>query len=629
MPAASTPPAWIEVLGLPQAWHGQAAWHVLDTDFGDGERLVQLWRAWTRDPHACRMLHVVAFADGAPARDRLLAMLQAQPDAAALAAELDSQWFGLLPGFHRLVLHGGQLQLTLCIGPKMALLREQRFLADSMVIGPVSEPDLAAAPGAGAQQWDAWAIKALARLCRRGSTLAVLPCSGLDAQAVSAAGWVACAAVSTKAAPTGLWSVQYQPTWQIKATRARWAQAPASVSHCVVVGAGLAGAAVAGALSLRGWQVTVLDASADRATGASGLPVGLFAPQVSRDDGIRSRLSRAGIRATLQAAQRLLTHGQDWAWSGIAQVDAAADALPADWPVHGSAWAATVHSAPLARRKLLGSLAQTDRALWHAAAGWIKPQRLVRAWLDQPGVCFLGGSPVQSIMLDGGLWHLLGPHGRALAEAPQLVIACAGGSAVLLQLALSAARQTVPVSPLAMTPVQGQVSWAWHTPQDARFFPPFPVNGAGSVTPHVPWDGAAAWFAGASYEPLGEAQLSTAQAHAQNLARLAQLLPHAAAAVSLAFSSDTVQAWRGTRWTLGDRLPVVGAWPTPAGNMPLPGLWLSTAMGSRALTHAALCGELIAAQMGGEPLPVDTGLHKCIDAQRVRAHGRAQSPTGS
>lgn len=618
MAHASQPPAWIRAIGLPLAWRGQAAWRVLDTDFCDGERLVQLWQVWMQDPQACRMLHVVAFADRAPTRARLLATLAAHPDAAALAAELQSQWFGLLPGFHRLVLQGGHVQLTLCIGPTMALLREQQFAADSLVIGAPSAIDPATAHDDRAHRWDGWAIKALARLSRRGSTLAVLPCRGLHPDDLTSAGWVAGSEVAAEPAQPGIQCAQYQPPWQIKATRTRRTRAPANVSHCVVVGAGLAGAAVAGALSLRGWQVTVLDAAPAPAAGASSLPVGLFAPQVSRDDGIRSRLSRTGIRATLQAAQRLLTPGQDWAWSGVAHADAATDALPAEWPAQGQAWAAAAARGSPAWPEL-GKLARPEHALWHAAAGWIKPQRLVQAWLDQPGVRFLGNSPVQSITLDGDLWRLLGPQGLELARAPQLVIACAGASPALLQLALSAARQAAPVAPLAMTPVQGQLSWAWHTRQDAAFFPPFPVNGAGSVAPHVPWNGAAAWFAGATYEPMGEPTLSASQAHRQNLARVAQLLPEAAAAVSPVFASAALQAWRGTRWSLADRLPLVGAWPLQTDNTSSAGLWVSTAMGSRALTHAALCGELIAAQMGAEPLPLDTGQHRCIDVLRVAA----------
>lgn len=618
--------AWMQALGLPQAWCGQRAWRVLDAGFGHGERLVQLWHAWQQDQHACHMLHVVAFAQHAPELARVRAALAADPAASPLARELESQWFGLLPGFNRFVLHGGRLQLTLCIGPTLALLRQQHFYADSVVIGPASGHEAANAPATDSDDWDGWAVKALARVCRRGSTLAVLPGSALDLHALSATGWVASGQGVADTPATGVLGACYQPSWQIRTTRTRWPQAPSTVSHCVVVGAGLAGAAVAGALALRGWQVTVLDAAPQPAAGASGLPVGLFAPQLSRDDGPRSRLSRAGIRATLQVARRLLHHGQDWALSGVAHVDNAGhptDALPRDWPPHGQPWAAAATAASLDGAEL-AKLARPQQALWHAMAGWIKPQQLVRAWLQQPGVCFQGSSPVQAIVQGGNMWRLFGPHGRLLAEAPHLVIACAGGSPALLLQALSAARQPLPASPVPMTPIDGQVSWAMHTARDAARFPPFPVNGSGSVAAHVPWHGATAWFAGATYEPQGDPAWSELQGHEQNLARLAQLLPDAAALVSPALVVTGPHAWRGTRWTLPDRLPVAGTWPMPSAP-PLPGLWLSTAMGSRGLTHAALCGELIAAQMGAEPLPLDTNLHRYIDTARLATRPKARS----
>ena len=58
----------------------------------------------------------------------------------------------------------------------------------------------------------------------------------------------------------------------------------------------------------------------------------------------------------------------------------------------------------------------------------------------------------------------------------------------------------------------------------------------------------------------------------------------------------------------------------------MPGLWLSTAMGSRGLTHAALCGELIAAQMGAEPLPIDADLLRSIDVGRIAGAAASRSP---
>jgi len=71
-----------------------------------------------------------------------------------------------------------------------------------------------------------------------------------------------------------------------------------------------------------------------------------------------------------------------------------------------------------------------------------------------------------------------------------------------------------------------------------------------------------------------------------------------------------VRNWAGARCASSDRRPLVGE--------VAPGLWLSTAMGSRGLTFAALCGELVAARLHGEPLPVETKLALALDLSRVR-----------
>ncbi|MCB2042202.1 MAG: hypothetical protein KDH48_16215, partial [Rhodoferax sp.] len=184
-------PAWLQALGLPQAWRGHRAWRVLDTDFGHGERLLPLWQAWHQDPDACHMLHVVAFVRHAPEWSRVRSVLATEASAAPLVDALASSWTGLLPGLHRFALHGGRLQLTLCVGQKQALLRQQRFHADGAVVGPPGGSLQADASGVAADAWDGWTVKALARVCRRGSRLAVMPGCGLNPADLSASGWVA------------------------------------------------------------------------------------------------------------------------------------------------------------------------------------------------------------------------------------------------------------------------------------------------------------------------------------------------------------------------------------------------------------------------------------------------------
>lgn len=605
---AESPPAWLVACDLPQAWRGRDSWRVLDTAFGDGSLLLALWQTWLQDKQAPRALHVVAICPAAPPLDALLGQLSAFPALRDVAPELARQWFGFLPGFHRIELHGGRLRLTLCVGPVRKLLREQRFEADSVFVREQANP-VRSDGSLSSLRWDKHQIKAVTRLCRRGTGIAVDADLDIPSERLSQAGIVPAHSHGDDASVQA-W--QYQPHWKITSTRSTWRRKPAGTEDCIVVGAGLAGATMAYALAQRGWQVTVLDAAAAPASGASALPVGLLVPLVSRDDNQRSRLARAGMRLGLQAASQLLVRGVDWAWTGVAELDPQwRDALPDPWPEAGRRWSQAGLAHAPAHPSRVGS-SETGNGLWHASAGWIKPARLVLACLAHPAIRLIKGLQVDAIMRGHGHWQALDNAGAVLARASQMVLANAGDAARLVAQLPSKQALLLPLSP-----VHGQVSWAIHKPGDAALFPPFAVNGAGSAIAHVPQaQSGAAWFVGATYEAASDTRYDPQAAHAENLGRLAQLLPDAAAHLATAFSDGTVRAWRGCRWTTPDRLPVAGAVSAAT----LPGLWISAAMGSRGLTYAVLCAEAVAAQLSAEPLPVEARLLQCLDPTRFASH---------
>ena len=589
MPGTETPSAQsaLRACSLPEAWQGQPAWRVLDTSFGCGSAFFATWQVWADDPHRPHLLHYVAIAPEAPALHVVLQSLAAYPTLAGSATQLERQWFGFLPGFHRLALAQGRVLLTLCVGALQPMLREQQFTADSVF--------LQRAPHPADSVWDRWSIKALARLCRRGTAVAnSLRQAPMDNELVQSG-------FALLDGGSGCW--HYQPPWEPGHTRRGQGNEVACVSSCAVIGAGLAGATVAHALARRGWRVTVLDSAAQPAAGASGLPVGLLAPQVSRDDSARSRLVRAGLRQTLQLCHELLQYGQDWTQTGVLELrQDGHPALPDAWPAQGAAWSA-----------------DRGTALWHAAGGWIKPARLVQRCLEGSHVEFVGNSAVSSIARHADQWVLRDDRGRLLAQASQVVIAAAGNSVQLLD---KLAQSQPPSAPLAlrlapMGALAGQVTWALQEAGDEVLLAacrahPYPVNGHGSFVSQVPMHGAQAWFAGATYEPEPATPADVAASHRDNLARLSHLLPQTANALAPRFASGQVQAWRGVRCTTLDRLPAVG----PAQDSPLPSLWISAGLGSRGLTYAALCAELLAARLGAEPLPVEASLWKIIGATR-------------
>jgi tRNA 5-methylaminomethyl-2-thiouridine biosynthesis bifunctional protein len=440
------------------------------------------------------------------------------------------------------------------------MLTEQALQADTVFVGD----------GA----WDKWSLKALARHCHTGTKVWVSADAALGASALKEAGFEASAtphqyafAPRRKAGPT-------RKTPAMNATPAR----------CTVIGAGLAGASVAHALALRGWQVTVLDTLAQPAGGASGLPVGLVVPHVSADDSPRSRMSRVGTRLLLQHAKRLLDEGQDWALSGVMEHRKA----PAE-------------------------------KLWHPTAGWVKPAQLVSAWLAHPNIQFVGLAQVATFIQRDGLWHVQDATGQELVCSEHVVLANAIGCQQLVQALASATplESDAILKAQALLALHGTLSFGAHLPMDSGIWPKNPVNGNGSLVPHVPTASGEQWFAGSTFEPQVTALVDVAAQHQDNYQKLVELLPEVATLLESDFAdvaNGKVGSWAGTRCTTHDRLPLVGPLQT---DMPQT-LWINAGMGSRGLSFSALCAELLMAHMHGEPLPIEARLARGLHVQRTR-----------
>jgi len=580
--------------GLPEAWSGQPQWTVLETGFGLGLNFLVTWAAWKADPQRPHLLHFVSTEAFPASAGDVLRSAQTHPELIPFAEQLQRQLWGLLPGFHRLVFEGGHVLLTLCIGDAKAMLREQSFEADSVYLdgfSPQRNPDI----------WDLHTFKAVARCCRRGTRIATWTIARSVRDALAQCGFVVKKVPGIPPKRDNLQG-EFNPAWEPK--KAQPPPARRAPSTCVVIGAGLAGAAVAASLARRGWQVTVLDAAQAPAAGASGLPAGLLAPHVSPDDNLLSRLSRSGIRATLQQADALLQTGSDWAPTGVLEhcVEHPRK-LPGAWKED---WADAAHDwtqpASSVQRAQCGLPAEAP-ALWHARAGWIRPASLVSAWLATPGVQWRGQCAVSRMEHGSGLWRVLDAEGRELATAELVVLAAGYGSRAL-------ANGIEGGSDLALQAIRGQVTWGPHEPGLADALPPFPVNGLGSLAPAVPapgTNGDLAWLTGASFERDNPQTEIRAGDNQHNLGRLQTLLPQAANVLVEKF--ETAHAWAGVRCATPSRLPALGTLGQD--------LWVCSGMGSRGLSFAALCGELLAARLHAEPLPIEQRLADALAPQAV------------
>jgi tRNA 5-methylaminomethyl-2-thiouridine biosynthesis bifunctional protein len=349
---------------------------------------------------------------------------------------------------------------------------------------------------------------------------------------------------------------------------------------------------------------------------SAGLPVALMAPHhtvVGKAPSVVSQLSHLGLAATTAAAKALLVQGQDWQPCGALQ--------------------------------RAGKL--SPQAHWFGDAAWVKPAALVNAWLAHPRITLRTGAPVHSLhatLRSAPLWQALDAQGTVLAQASACVLANAYQAKALLaglMLANGMPNPAAPATDWPLHPVAGQVvygpwsaQWqalwpallpelAQHRPsnaiasasQDPHFCA---VNGNGHFIPAVPWgeNGARIWLSGSTYEhDTPQHPQVTPQGIAANLQRLQQLIPAAAALLAAQHSAGQLQAWAGTRCTTQGRLPWVGA-VSPAH---APGLYACTAMGSRGLSFAAVCGQHVASLvMQPDTSPLPAHLQRAISPSSAR-----------
>lgn len=614
---------FVQGTGLPQGWERREDFVVLECGFGFGHNFLATWDAWRQDPDRCRHLHYVAI-DRHPPTAQDLARLHAHSALPQLAAALQAQWPAPTANLHPLSFEDGRLNLLLAWGEARDLLSQLTLRADAVYLDGF-------APSRNPEMWSLPLLKAVGRLCAVGAPLATwsvaravsegLVSAGFEVQRQAGIGgkrWVTRAAYRPR--PT----VRTGAQGPIEDQRLSGTDGPARLAplarlsglepastSVVVVGAGLAGAAVARALARRGVQVTVLESGAAPALGASGNPGGLFHATAHATDGPHARLFRA---AALQAAR---DHAEMLNTGAVAgQVAGLLRLAPDDRPVSDlqavldglGLPASVVQAVDMAAARAQSGVDLPGPAWLFSGGGWIAPGDWVRQALRSPGVDLRPHSPVARLSRGSdGAWCLWSDSGQSLARAPTVVLATAQGTAGLL----TASGLGPPDWPLSTS--RGQVSW-FDAPEQPLHRP---VAGDG-YTLALP-DGR--WLCGATRQMQDAEACVRLDDHVQNLERMQRLTGVQA---PLATSCGGRVGWRlHTR----DGLPIAGPLP----RLPLPqrdcahalrrieresGLFVCTALGARGLTLAPLLAQLVAAQILLAPWPLERDLAEAVDPAR-------------
>jgi tRNA 5-methylaminomethyl-2-thiouridine biosynthesis bifunctional protein len=387
--------------------------------------------------------------------------------------------------------------------------------------------------------------------------------------------------------------------------------------HALVVGAGLAGCAVAAALARRGVQVTLLE-QGRLASQGSGNDQGILYTRMSRehsalaDFSLQSFLHASSFYSNLFAAGRLI-EGVDGALCGTFQQDQRVSVVLAE-SLATVPELAQVLSAGEAEGPL--GIAQPASGYWFPRSGWLHPAAVCRAMTAQDGVRLFEHCGEIGLNQTAAGWRATDQAGHCW-EAPCVVIAAGNGSTCIAGLDW-----------LPLQAIRGQTT---QLPTDER------LSQLRAVLCHEGYIAPArlgSHCIGATFDLNDSDQSSRPDGHRSNLASLASAVP-AWKEVLLRQNPAAMAGRVGFRCASPDYLPLAGPVPDRQAFLKrfdglrsnarrtialhgsyLPGLFLSTGHGSRGLSSTPLVAELLASQICQEPAPLSRELIRALAPAR-------------
>lgn len=586
-----------------------------ETGFGTGLNFLCAWQLFEQHAVAGARLHFVSVEKYPLSPADLHRALALWPELKPLADQLLTHYVAIHQGFQRITLANGRVTLTLLIGDALEQLPQLDAQIDAWFLdgfAPAKNPDM----------WTAELFVELARLAAPGSTISTFTSTGWVRRLLNAAGF------KMKRTP-GIghkweilrgeflgWPAEVAPPVPDKP----WFARPAPIvgeRRALVIGAGLAGCATASSLAARGWQVTLLERHDAVAQEASGNPQGVLYLKLSAHGTALSQLIVSGFGYTRRLLETL-QRGTDWDDCGVLQLAfnaketerhaQLAEAFPEDllqWLDQPEAQARA-------------GVGVSHGGLYYPEGGWVHPPALCQAQAAQPNIELLSHCQALQLRKVDDQWQALDGE-RLLASAPVVVLA---GAAEIKRFAQSAE--------LPLKRIRGQITRLAET-ADSQALATV-VCAEGYVAPARLGE----HTLGASFDFNSDDLTPTTAEHVGNLAMLEEISSDLVARLHVSEQPvEDLQGRAAFRCTSPDYLPIVGpladreafleayaALSKDARQVPdiacpwLDGLYINSGHGSRGLITAPLSGELLAAWLDNEPLPLPRSVAEACHPNR-------------
>jgi len=614
---------------LQQRWQKHnGSFTVLETGFGTGLNFILTWLEWVAfqenkiknssitddNAQVSSHLHFISIEKYPLDKEEIVKALKLFPQLNTLTDQLIAEYPLLIKGFHSLQFKDQSITLTLIFDDVNSALPQINGPIDAWYLdgfSPSKNPDM----------WTDALYSSMERLSRAGTSISTFTAACDVRRGLSASGFEL-----TKPPGFGQKREMIQgefmqsqgplanPLDQIKP----WLKPQIkAIKHIAIIGAGIAGCTTAYALARRGIKVTIIDEHGI-ATEASGNPQGAMYAKLAAGEATHSDIYIQGYLQSLRWLHQHLEPGDGWDNCGLIQLASTEKEIKRQQKfIENTHYPKQLlHSLTTEEASEISGLTMNSGGLFFPQAGWVSPLRLCQQLVKHP-LIQLKKMAITEIVNNKDEWQLQCPNNSNKSDNTfsHVVIACANKSQTLL-----------PNCYLPTKSIRGQLTYLDKSDTQSEVSQK-EINlktvlcGKGYIAPA----NNGSFCLGASYnieDDETQLRLSDQQKNFdylddfgkefQNLHQ--QLNKH----------DQTLLPGRiGFRCTTPDYLPMTGPlidetafdsdftairknlarYPRQAAKFHS-GLYLNIGHGSRGLTSAPLCAELIAAYICGENFPL-------------------------
>lgn len=589
----------------------ETAFTIVETGFGTGLNWLATLSLWQEESPS-GWLHFVSVEKHPLELDDLQRAHAFWPQFADFATALQQHYPRLLPGFHRMVFPQWRTTLTLFLGDLSDFLQDVSASVDAWFLDGF-------APGRNPAMWNESLFTAMARLSKHDATFATFTAAGSVRRGLQAAGF------AVKKTP-GFGLKREMLCGRLAGTsspsrHAPWLSRPAPARlrrRAMIIGAGIAGAASAARLALRGWHVTVLEREHDVASGGSGNPAAVLYPRLGPPDQPGNAFAQQAWLFTLAELKSLPLPSGTWNPCGVLQLMTPLQQRRTN-KCGEHPWVPLMMT-PCSTEEatVRAGVPLHHEALWYPEAGWLDARAFCRQLMEHPDIHVMTGITVARLEQQDGEWMAINDAGHVVAQGPVVILANGFGTHALN------VSDFLPVKP-----VPGQISSVPASPLSARI--KTVICHDGYVTPLLP-DGT--HCLGATFHPSTGFLTETLEDHLSNHAQQMGYLPE------VMTSLPSPEKWTGRasmRCQVSDHLPLIGpiahitnfqhdyAGLRDGKVMDYPdlatekGLYVNVAHGSRGFSQSLLAAEILASELNHEPAPVSVKVLEALHPMRFAA----------